>query len=142
MKRLLAAVLVALGGLSVGCATIVSESEYPVDFSSHPSGADVTLRDENGRLVHRDRTPFQLTLEAHDGYFDAMRYEARFEKNCHDPVEASLAAHLDEWYWGNLVFGGIIGFLLLDPGTGAMWELDPSLSVTLPAQPQCEASGG
>ena len=29
------------------------------------------------------------------------------------------------WYWGNLVLGGLIGMLAVDPATGAMWNIAP-----------------
>jgi hypothetical protein len=33
---------------------------------------------------------------------------------------------MDGWYIGNILFGGVIGFLIVDPATGAMWKLgDP-----------------
>jgi len=32
---------------------------------------------------------------------------------------------LNGWYIGNLLFGGLIGLLIVDPLTGAMWTLDP-----------------
>jgi hypothetical protein len=28
------------------------------------------------------------------------------------------------WYIGNFLFGGLIGLLIVDPATGAMWTLD------------------
>ena len=33
-------------------------------------------------------------------------------------------AYLNGWYIGNVVFGGLIGLLIVDPETGAMWRLD------------------
>lgn len=32
---------------------------------------------------------------------------------------------MNGWYIGNLLFGGIIGLLIVDPATGAMWTLIP-----------------
>lgn len=32
---------------------------------------------------------------------------------------------LSGWYFGNLVFGGLIGMLIVDPLTGAMYNLKP-----------------
>jgi hypothetical protein len=29
------------------------------------------------------------------------------------------------WYFGNLLFGGVIGMLIVDPLTGAMYNLTP-----------------
>lgn len=31
---------------------------------------------------------------------------------------------LDGWYFGNILLGGIIGMLIVDPATGAMWKID------------------
>jgi hypothetical protein len=31
---------------------------------------------------------------------------------------------INGWYVGNIVFGGFIGWLIVDPLTGAMWALD------------------
>lgn len=31
---------------------------------------------------------------------------------------------LDGWYFGNLLFGGFIGMLIVDPATGAMYKLE------------------
>jgi hypothetical protein len=36
-----------------------------------------------------------------------------------------VRAELSGWYFGNLVFGGIIGMLIVDPLTGSMWNLTP-----------------
>jgi hypothetical protein len=33
---------------------------------------------------------------------------------------------VDGWYFGNLLFGGLIGLLIVDPATGAMYKLEPN----------------
>jgi hypothetical protein len=33
-------------------------------------------------------------------------------------------SRINGWYVGNIVFGGLIGWLIVDPLTGAMWALD------------------
>ncbi|WP_174263189.1 CsgG/HfaB family protein [Citrifermentans bemidjiense] len=38
---------------------------------------------------------------------------------------------MNGWYWGNIVFGGVIGLLIVDPATGAMWKMDDTLMVPL-----------
>ncbi len=30
---------------------------------------------------------------------------------------------MNGWYAGNIVFGGLIGILIVDPATGAMWDI-------------------
>ena len=126
-------------GLLVGCATIVANGNEPVHFASDPPGAHVTIRDESGALVHHGTTPFAVELDAHAGYFDAMRYHARFEQACHAPADAYFTREIDEWYFGNILFGGLIGMLLVDPATGEMWKIDEDIGVALDPLPQCSA---
>lgn len=35
-----------------------------------------------------------------------------------------VAISLDGWYFGNILLGGFLGMVIIDPATGAMWELD------------------
>jgi hypothetical protein len=41
-----------------------------------------------------------------------------------------LTADIDGWYFGNLLFGGLIGILIVDPATGAMWKLPENVNKT------------
>jgi hypothetical protein len=41
-----------------------------------------------------------------------------------------LGTSFDPWYLGNFIFGSWIGFLAVDPLTGAMWSVDePSVHI-------------
>ena len=42
-----------------------------------------------------------------------------------------LVGQLDEMYWGNCLIGGLIGMLLIDPATGAMYKLQENIWVNL-----------
>lgn len=47
----------------------------------------------------------------------------------------SIRSELSGWYFGNIVFGGLIGMLIVDPATGAMWNLSPDkIEQTLSAE--------
>ena len=116
-----------------GCASILSDSTYPVTFDSNPSGAEVTIRDESGAPVYKGRTPTTLTLSASDGFFDAASYTIEATLPGHNPARATLNAKLDGWYIGNILFGGLLGILIIDPATGAMWRLDGRVTVNLSA---------
>lgn len=130
--RVIAVALIVAGALVVsGCATIVSDSEYRTTFNSAPSGATVTITNENGVDIHRGTTPFTTTLSVSNGYFNAMQYSARFEHDCYRPTELGLDTSIDGWYVGNIIFGGLIGILIVDPATGAMYKIDPNYSAAL-----------
>jgi len=48
-----------------------------------------------------------------------------FELPGHANAEVRLDSSLSRWYFGNIVFGGLIGMLIVDPLTGAMYNLTP-----------------
>lgn len=58
-----------------------------------------------------------------------------FKKTGYDSHSAVIRRKADGWYiFGNLVFGGLVGWLIVDPLTGAMWKLEPEVSATLTAK--------
>ena len=131
MKNVLGlAALIILSGC-FGCASIVSKSNYPVSVQSSPVGAVVTVKNKQGIEVHKAITPATIYLSASAGFFSPARYSFVFEKEGCFPGTASLSAGLDGWYFGNILFGGLIGLLIVDPATGAMWKLDEYVSVSL-----------
>ena len=114
------------------CASIVSSVAYPISVESSPPGAAVVVRDENGVVVHEDTTPFDLTLPSSDGFFDKMTYTFEVSHSGYCRRVVTLTADMDEWYWGNIVMiGGFVGFVLIDPMTGAMWEFDGDVNIEL-----------
>lgn len=117
--------------LTTGCASIVSSKNYPVSINSDPQGATVVVTDKSGREVFRGQTPTRTMLAAGDGYFSSARYRFAFEKPGYGSATTMLSANLDGWYIGNILFGGIIGFLIVDPLTGCMWKLNEYVHANL-----------
>jgi hypothetical protein len=118
--------------LCSGCASILSESQYPVTINSHPDGATILVKDERGLQLYRGKTPTTLTLKSGEAYFHGKEYTVTFSKDGYEEQTAFVTKALDGWYIGNIVFGGLIGILIVDPLTGAMWKLSPKyLTVTL-----------
>lgn len=130
-----------------GCASIVDGRSKTVQINSNPAGAKVTIFDKDGKSVAMETTPAKLKLKRHHGYFNPEKYRLVFEAPGFYPSETYVQSTVNGWYFGNIVFGGAIGFLILDPATGAMWTLNPreinrnlvSSSVTLNEQEQKEA---
>lgn len=119
--------------LLTGCASIVSKTSYPVTVSSNPSGATLTIVNKKGKTVFSGTTPTVVTLKAGAGFFTPGKYTMTMEKAGYPTKTATLRASLDGWYVGNIIFGGLIGILIVDPATGAMWRLDDSIEVSLGA---------
>lgn len=123
--------LCAIVSLS-GCASIVSKSTWPVTINSTPVGAKVTIYNNAGMPVQTGETPFTVSLDSSRGYFQPARYRVELTKPGHAPQTGTFSAHMNPWYAGNLVFGGLIGILIVDPATGAMWKLPNNYMGVLP----------
>lgn len=135
MKK--AALVSALAGAVVvsGCATIVSDDTYPVTINSNPPGAQVTVKNRDGMDVHKGTTPVTLVLPADNGFFSSGKYTLEFSKEGHHPAITNFNAELDPWYFGNIIFGGLLGMLIVDPASGSMWKLDPTAIGNLQEDP-------
>ncbi|GAB4255635.1 MAG: hypothetical protein Kow0065_03800 [Methylomicrobium sp.] len=129
-------------GSLVGCATLVSDSKYPVMIDSWPRQAEFKIVDENNIEVGYGHTPQQITLDAGDGYFDAQSYQVNYSLPGHHEKTVRIEAGLDGWYWGNLLFGGLTGMLVIDPLSGAMWKLPQGVRATLEAEPEALSDMG
>lgn len=125
--------LLTLGSLILcsGCASIVSDRVYPVSVTSSPEGAQFTIRNEDGIVVAKGTTPETVSLKAGAGFFNGETYTITYKKQNCESATKIVDSELDWWYLGNIVFGGLIGFLIVDPATGAMWELPEYASVDL-----------
>lgn len=139
-KLITAAVLVSVTLTVLGCATIVSKSAYPVTISSDPSSADIRVTNRSGQEVFAGTTPATVTLKAGAGYFKGEVYTVSFSKEGHVRTAAQIERKVDGWYiGGNIVLGGLIGWLIVDPATGAMWKLE-DLHVNLDADADAAGS--
>lgn len=118
-------VLGALVLLLTGCASIISKKDYPVSITSMPSGASFVVTNKRSVDVTSGTTPQTVTLRAKDGPFQVV-----FNQAGQPETVATIKRKLDGWYFGNLIFGGIIG-LIVDPITGAMFRLPHELHVTM-----------
>lgn len=138
MKLLPVAVLSLL---CTSCASIVSKSVYPVTVTSNPNACRVTVR-QNGAVIHEGTTPFQITLKTKGAFFQPATYDVEFKKKGMETQTMTLTGRLNGWYIGNLVFGGVIGMLIIDPATGAMWRLPENLHAWLNPMLTMEGANG
>ncbi len=116
--------LMLIVSLLLGCATIVSKSEYPVMITTKPSDVKFVITDDSGREVVTGRTPTTVTLKAGAGFFKGSNYAVTFEKEGYAKSTVPVNRGIDGWYiGGNIFVAGVIGWLIIDPMTGAMWTL-------------------
>ena len=110
-----------------GCATIVDEPNQLVPISSDPEGAQVVITDETGTRVYDGTTPASVTLEKSDGsYWGGKEYVVEISKEGYETQEVPVESRPNGWYIaGNVLFGGLIGWFIVDPLNGDMYTLSP-----------------
>jgi len=123
-------------GMLTGCATIMGQSAAEtLNVRSAPDQANIVITDESGIKVFEGKTPTSLPLEKKRGFFRGKKYSVNIKKEGHAEQTVIVDTKVNGWYiGGNLVFGGLLGYLIIDPATGAMWTLDTNeINLTLAA---------
>ena len=131
LKTMKSLAILPVALLFTSCASIVSKSEYPVALTSSPSGCQVSVKNASGLVIHQGMTPSMVTLPASAGFFQAAKYQVEYSKKGLPSQTVTLSASIDGWYFGNLLFGGLIGMLIVDPATGAMWKLPENVNASV-----------
>jgi len=113
--------------LMTGCATIVGDKEQAITINSSPNNANVVITDERNVEVHSGTTPATVTLRKSDGsYFGGKTYTVDLSKDGFESRTMTINSKANGWYiGGNILFGGLIGWLIVDPLNGAMYNLTP-----------------
>ena len=136
MKIVTFLTITLLVGSLYGCASIVSRSEYPVTIISEPDDTKITIVNKSGQTVFSGRTPITVQLKAGNSYFQGNDYIITFEKEGYAKSTARIKRSIAPWYIvGNIAVAGLIGWLIVDPMTGAMWTLEDHVHINLQSLP-------
>ena len=110
--------------IMTSCASIVSSNSWPISINSSPSEAKISIKDKKGIEIYSGNTPATLKLKSGAGFFSKARYQVTFEKTGYDKKVVPVEFKLNGWYFGNILFGGPLGLLIIDPATGAMFKIE------------------
>jgi hypothetical protein len=119
----LAVVALVIG--SCGCASIITGGDKKIEIASTPSDAIITVYGKGGDVILTDKTPAKIKLKKKASYFKGADYRLVIQKAGYRDFELELKHNINGWYFGNFGFGGLIGFLVVDPLTGGMWTIRP-----------------
>ena len=125
MKKLICVTMCFSVFLS-GCASVMCGSEKTINIKSHPSGTDFTIKDAKGNVIVEDVAPTNVTLKRGGGWFKAADYQITFEKEGCKQMTVPISQGIESgWYFaGNILVGGLIGWVIVDPLTGAMYTIE------------------
>ena len=106
------------------CATLFSKTSYPVTIDSNPRDADITITNRRGEQIYTGGTPAVVKLKTGSGYFRRGIYQIKISKEGYATKTVEIRATLNGWYFGNIFYFQTIGFLVVDPFTGAMYRIN------------------
>lgn len=114
--------------LLTGCASITGSKNQPVSIQAVHTGkslegADCTLTNDKGTWFAK--TPGSVVVQK-----SGQDMVIRCEKDGVPAGSTTVASSANAGAWGNILFGGIIGYAV-DAGTGAAFDYPTSLSVQM-----------
>lgn len=114
-----------------GCASIFNGTTQPIAFSSAPEGASMTITNRAGEAVHAGTTPSTVTLKRGAGYFKSEAYTVKMKKDGFADLSQQVDGQVSGWYIANIMLGGLLGMLIIDPATGGMYSFPDKVQGTL-----------
>ena len=117
--------LIVISLIMSSCASILSRSDYVVHIRSIPSQANFKIVNRFGDVVESGTTPRFVSLPASAGFFTRADYLITVTAPGYEDRSYNLRAIIDPLYYVNILFGGpgLLGMLVVDPLTGAMYKL-------------------
>jgi hypothetical protein len=127
MSKLSSVATAVLLSALTGCATIAGSPTHFMPISSTPSDAAIRITDEKGAEIFKGTTPTSVVLQkSGGGYFSKKSYTVEISKSGYTTQSIPVTANANGWYiGGNILFGGLIGWLIVDPMSGNMYNLSP-----------------
>jgi hypothetical protein len=125
MKALIKTAIVA--GVCImlsSCGSIIHGTTQAIDITSQPTGARILIDGKDS-----GQTPKTIELRRKGrakGEVDTTKkfYNVKIEMDGYMPYEIKVKREVDGWFFGNLIFGGLIG-MIIDASNGAMYKLTP-----------------
>lgn len=118
MKRMCSVVLLVSFVFLNGCCTVVHGTHQNVPINSNPNGANVAVDCGEG-VKDAGVTPVTVNLKR-----NAATCKVNLKKEGYEDASVVFAKSMSGWVWGNLLIGGIIGWIV-DGVDGAVYNRVP-----------------
>ena len=116
----------AVALLGAGCASVFNGGDRTITINSQPIGAKILVAKSNtGEEIRSGVTPLIVSLPPKAGYFRGQSYSVSFKLTGYQTTTVQVRPSISGWYFANIILGGAIGMVVVDPLTGSMWNLSP-----------------
>jgi hypothetical protein len=124
--------------LATGCATMYEHRSKHFSLQSIPDGAEFELTKLGESAPMKvGVTPASLTVRRGNGYFQPAHYSVHVHKEGYEPQTVDFGTSVNGNYWWNLLWfpflepWPVVAMLIVDPWTGAMYDIDIPTAVVL-----------
>ena len=108
-----------------GCASIFSGTTQEVEVKAAP-GTRFVVTNAFGSQVASGESPGNVALRRGAGYFSPHAYKVKLSRLGYKSKTVDVVPGMNPWYFANILLGGFVGMVIVDPLTGAMFKLYPS----------------
>ena len=127
MKSIIAFSSVFVILLFSSCASLISKSNYRLPIGVNPPGSKVVVKSHSKKrgdsVVFKGNAPCVVVLPSAEKYFKKATYTIELSAEGRIPKTVPITTEIDDWYWGNILVGGLIGWIIVDPLTGSMYKI-------------------
>ncbi|SDC61361.1 hypothetical protein [Niabella drilacis] len=113
--------VIAAALLFQSCATILSGSRQSVTIRTNVDSTHIVITRPSGKQVFSGNTPAAVKLKRGAGYFKKAAYLVTLSADGYQNKQVPVRFRLNGVYFGNALIGGLVGLIVIDPLTGAMW---------------------
>ena len=121
--------------LCVSCASVVHQTTQQIPVTSDPPGAAIMVACGDVNNDPRLATPATVVVHRKPAKCSISLAKEGFKTE-----EVKLDKEMSPWYLGNILIGGIVGFIV-DAANGAMFDRKPK-KVDVKLTPADPGSGG
>ena len=108
------------------CASIVNGTKEHIQINADPKESTVKLLTAKGNIIKQEKGSLYHEVSRKKGYFQGNDYSVEVSADGYKTTSLALKSRISGWYIGNILFGGFIGWFIVDPITGGMWVFDAS----------------
>jgi len=131
MTKTTTLVILATLMIHLRCASVINSSTQVIKVNSDTHKAEIIIYNNSGKLVYRGYTPAKIQLYRSTGFFKSAEYLVIIHKKGNKSKIITLKGTLATSYvLGNILlfpvlYIGFAGMIIIDPLSGAMWNLNP-----------------
>ena len=108
--------------------SIADKFQHPMNLSTAPQDTKIIIENHKGENVYRGLSPVIISIKSSNGIIEPAEYRIYVDtEGCKKHI-INIRCNNDEWYIGNIAFGKLINWIVVEPCTGNMWMLTKNIN--------------